>query len=189
MLKIGTHDSATGEKPANLISWLLIPFARTQRKTIKEQYEAGCRMFDIRINKYKDEWHCAHGLFFTERTAEDIFKELNSFEDSIYVCITYEGKLKNDKEKKDFLDKINILKNTYSHINYGPVAVKYTNDDLIVDWENLLPADNWYKNEQAFLPLNGHTWHIILPIPKLWWFIYNRKPKFNNEYFKFVDFL
>ena len=50
MLKIGTHDSATGEH-GNWWSWLFYPFAKTQSKTIKEQYEAGCRLFDIRIRK------------------------------------------------------------------------------------------------------------------------------------------
>jgi hypothetical protein len=46
---IATHNSATGEKPANILSWFLIPFCRTQSKTIKEQYEAGCRLFDLRV--------------------------------------------------------------------------------------------------------------------------------------------
>ena len=30
-------------------SWILTPFARCQGKTIKKQYEAGCRLFDIRV--------------------------------------------------------------------------------------------------------------------------------------------
>ena len=48
-MKIATHDSATGERGQGFLSWLVTPFAKTQSKTIKEQYEAGCRMFDIRI--------------------------------------------------------------------------------------------------------------------------------------------
>ena len=41
MLKIATHDSATGESGRGLLSRLVTPFARTQGKTIREQYDAG----------------------------------------------------------------------------------------------------------------------------------------------------
>ena len=79
MLKIGTHDSATGEKG---VWWSLplSPFAKTQKKTIREQYDAGCRLFDLRIKKVKKKWRMCHGWWFTKRTAESIFEELNSFE-------------------------------------------------------------------------------------------------------------
>ena len=43
MNKIATHDSATGERGHGLLSWLVTPFAKTQSKTIAEQYAAGCR--------------------------------------------------------------------------------------------------------------------------------------------------
>ena len=44
-----SHDTMTYLPPANFLSWLGIPFARTQSLTWEEQYEAGVRMFDIRI--------------------------------------------------------------------------------------------------------------------------------------------
>ena len=37
MKKIGTHNSGTGERPGNLMSWLGWPFARCQTKTLREQ--------------------------------------------------------------------------------------------------------------------------------------------------------
>ena len=52
MEKIATHDSATGEKGM----WYcipLIPFAKTQSKTLKEQYDAGCRFFDLRVKIHR----------------------------------------------------------------------------------------------------------------------------------------
>ena len=52
-MKIATHDSATGEKGKGLLSIIGTPFARTQSKTIKEQYDTGCRMFDIRVKLIK----------------------------------------------------------------------------------------------------------------------------------------
>ena len=75
MKLIATHDSATGEKGKGILSWLGTPFAKTQSKTIKEQYEAGCRMFDIRVKLIDNEWYCAHGLWRTKRTAYDKLEE------------------------------------------------------------------------------------------------------------------
>ena len=43
MNKIATHNSSTGEKGKGFLSFLVTPFAKTQSKTIKEQYDAGCR--------------------------------------------------------------------------------------------------------------------------------------------------
>ena len=82
MLKIATHDSATGEKGM----WYcipLIPFAKTQSKTLQEQYNAGCRLFDIRVKLHRGQWKCAHGIWITKRTAYDIFEQLNTFKDII----------------------------------------------------------------------------------------------------------
>lgn len=189
MLKIATHNSGTGEKPLNFLSWLLIPFARTQSKSIKEQYDAGARMFDIRIKMHKDRWHVAHGLFVTKRTFEDIIEEINSFDDPCYVSITYEGRLDTDKSRNIFIDYVKAIQITYSHINWGSVAVKYTNKDLIVDWEIVIPGQKWDRGEQGFIPLDGKHWQTYLPIPWLWNLIYTRKHEFNEEYFIYVDFL
>ena len=60
-MKIATHDSATGEKGKGLLSIIGTPFARTQSKTIEEQYVAECRMFDIRVKLIKGSFKCAHG--------------------------------------------------------------------------------------------------------------------------------
>ena len=104
MEKIATHDSATGEKGM----WYcipLIPFAKTQSKTLKEQYDAGCRFFDLRVKIHRGQWKCAHGIWITKRTAEDIFKELNSYK-GINVVITYEGDDDNLYSFKEFLSYI-----------------------------------------------------------------------------------
>ena len=105
-MKIATHDSATGERGKGLLSLIGTPFARTQSKTIKEQYEAGCRMFDIRLKLCGKEWRCAHGLWKSKRLAEDIIKEINSFTDTCYVTLTYEGK---NKRKQEFVEFVNKL--------------------------------------------------------------------------------
>lgn len=188
MLKIGTHDSATGE----MVKWYcipLIPFSRTQSKTIKEQYEAGCRGFDIRVRRLDGDWHCVHGFMFTERKAEDIIKEINSFEERCQVSITYEGGMENNEDFKLFVIEMKAL---YKNIIYGGIAVKYGSQckGLKVCYEYLMPCDKEYQGgTQGFLPLNGRTWHTYLPLPWLWDRIYKRPHVFNENTFTYVDFL
>lgn len=187
-MKIATHDSATGERGKGILSFLISIFAKTQSKTIREQYDSGCRMFDIRV-KLSDTWRCAHGLWLTKRTADDIFSEINSFKDKCYVTITYEGNADNIFAFTDF---VNHIQSTYNNIVYGGIAVKYGSKanlfKVIFDYINPYPA-HWPQSKQGFLPLDGSSWHILLPIPWLWKKIYYNKPKFNNEYYTFVDFL
>lgn len=190
MLKIATHDSATGER-GNWWSWLFAPFAKTQSKTIKEQYEAGCRVFDIRIRKVCGKWKCTHGPWVTSKTAEDIIQEINNFKDRCSVMIIYEGGY---KDNELFIAYVQKLKSLYQHIGYGGVAVKYGKDStgVKVKYDYILDADkNWIdaRCEQGFLPLDGRSWHTYLPIPWLWDRIYKRPHVFNEEYYTFVDFL
>lgn len=189
MKKIATHDSATGERGQGFLSWLVTPFAKTQSKTIKEQYEEGCRMFDIRIRRIDDEWKCAHGCWHTERTAEDIISEINTFVAKCYVALTLEGDYEQVYLFSVFVEH---LKATYKHIHWGGVAVKYGIGSSIFkvkyDYLEPYPAP-WPPNRQGFLPLDGKTWHILLPIPWLWKTVYNDEPKFDEEVYTFVDFL
>lgn len=189
-LKIATHNSATGERPLNLLSYLMIPFCRTQSKTLKEQYEAGCRMFDLRIKEHKGKWHLAHGLFLTKKTFTEVLSELESFGEPCYILVTYEGKLATEEAKQSFIAYIKDLQKDSSNLMWGPVCVKYTNDDLIVDWETIIPsACDFPENYSSFLQLTGENWQTFIPIPWLWKQFYFKNVTFNDEYYKFVDFL
>ena len=189
MYKIATHDSATGEQGKGFISWLLTPFAKTQSKTIKEQYDAGCRMFDIRIKKSNNEWHCAHGPWLSKRTLKSIIQEINAFPERCYVSITYEGKVDNNEE---IITVFNRMKLVYRRIIWGALSVKYGKDstgikvkyDIVVN-----PQAKFEFGLQGFLPLDGRSWHTYLPIPWLWDRLYKRPHVFNEDTFTFVDFL
>lgn len=190
MKLIATHDSATGEKPGSILSYLVLPFARTQSKTIKEQYDAGCRMFDIRIRWVNHSWRCAHGLFWTNRFASDILSEINGFDDKCYVMITYEGKFKDADDTESFIVFNHWARSAFPNINFGPVAVKYADKGTTVDWVNILPGVNFWKNRKGFIPLDGKTWQTyLMPIPWLVNKLFTRKHSFNEEEFIFVDFL
>lgn len=188
MKLIATHDSVTGEGSTGILSFLLAPFAKTQNKTLKEQYDCGCRMFDIRV-RYKDgKFICAHGLWECAKTAKEILSELDSFEDYKNVVLTYEGNNKFQKEFEDFAYEAERL---FPNINFCEVSIKYGKGSSIfkVKYDVIRGNYNGIKCKQGFKPLDGRSWHILLPIPKLWKKIYYDKPEFNDEYFLFVDFL
>lgn len=188
MVKIATHDSATGEKGKGVLSIIGTPFAKTQSKDIFEQYMAGCRMFDIRVKLVKGEWRCAHGLWVSKRLSENIINEIDCFIDNCYVTLTYEG---GKKHKQEFIEFANKLLNKYDNIKWGSIAIKYGEGSHLfkVQYEYIQHAKNWPATKQGFLPLNGSTWHILLPIPWLWKKIYNDNPVFDDKCFTYVDFL
>lgn len=190
MLKIATHDSATGEKPYGLLSYIVAPFAKTQIKTIKQQYDAGCRSFDIRVrwDKRRKMYVCAHGLWTSKRSALSILNQINSFNDRCEVCITYEGVC---KDIKHFSSKVTSWRLALDNIIFGSVYSKYANKvSATVDYIKIQYSDDNYSGGvQGFLSLDGRSWHTYIPIPWLWDRLYKRPHKFNNNRFTFVDFL
>lgn len=190
MLKIATHDSITGEK-STWYSWILIPFARTQSKTIKEQYENGCRLFDLRMKKVFGKWKMAHGFFYIKKSVDDIFSELNSFEDTCRATITYEGGYEHIDE---FIEYVKALKEKYNKVKYGPIAIKHgkNGNAIVTDYDYILKGDDHWLDaptQSKFIPLNGRTWQSYIPIPWLWKKIYYDKPIFTEDKYTYVDFL
>ena len=191
MNKIATHDSATGERGHGFLSWLVTPFAKTQSKTIAEQYAAGCRSFDIRVRPARGRrkgYVCAHGLWESEWSAVDILGMIDRFPDRCQVCLTYEGTSENIEDFRQFATE---LRKNFQWIIWGSACCKYAKyAGVKVDYVSVLPADVGYSGGvQGFLPLAGRSWHTYLPIPWLWDRIYKRPHKFNEERFTFVDFL
>ena len=178
MNKIATHNSATGEKGHGILSFLVTPFARTQSKTLREQFNAGCRSFDIRIRKTKRGWVCAHGLWTSKRTADNILQEISSFGERVEVSVMYEG-----GENKEFEDFATRVRTKYPDIVWGTFTTKFGNYVAQL-------ADREYSGgKQGFVVLDGRSWHTYIPIPWLWNFVYTRNKEFNEETFTFVDFL
>lgn len=189
MLKIATHDSASGEKPINFISWLMIPFARTQSKTIAQQIESGCRMFDLHARKVNGTYHPSNGSFVIKRTLEDVIRQIDKVRGDVYVSVTYDSKNITEEEMKEFTTWMKKTKVKYANINWGPVAAKYLDENSEIKWKMLCKADKWPQQESKFIDVNGKTWHKYLPIPWLWKKIYNNKPQFNKRKYIYVDFL
>lgn len=187
-LKIGTHDSITGEKGRGLLSFLVTPFSKTQGKTLQQQYDAGCRLFDLRVRKDKNgTWRGAHGLWTSKMDMYSILSTLNCMTDSVTITITYEGK----DPDTDFLQQYYTWKRFFTNIRFGYCAVKYgkDSDGVKCKYDILDYGDVRVNAKQAFLPLDGRSWHTYIPIPWLWKKIYHNKPEFNTEYYQYVDFL
>jgi hypothetical protein len=91
---IGTHNTMTYLEPKKWWMKLLNKYAQCQSKTIEEQYEAGCRYFDLRIRFREEGMYFAHGLieYKSDKTPMDIFNWLldKSNEGKIYVRILLE---------------------------------------------------------------------------------------------------
>ena len=192
MNKIATHDSATGEKGKGFLSFLVSPVAKTQSKSIQEQYDAGCRSFDIRVKKDKDGvYRCAHGLWTSRRYASDILCQINNFSEPCQVCVTYEGHIDNQYGYSNYQYYCEWAKISFKRITFGKFCIKYDKRNSVkVSYDEVLPEDKNYEGGiQGFLPLDGRSWHTYLPIPWLWDRIYKRPHKFNEDKFTFVDFL
>lgn len=192
MNKIGTHNSVTGER-GSLWSWFLTPFARCQSKTLVEQYKAGCRLFDLRIKRHRGRYYGAHGMWRTREEITDVLWELYeaAMEDKakVYVMTTYEGRLKGEAEKRDFLECCAELRALYPGLVWGSVFAKYQDRGLTVDWTCIQQGAFLPKSRQGFLPLDGRRWQTWLPIPWLWKKIYHNNPAWSDEVFTYVDFL
>lgn len=178
-MKIGTHNSATGEKGRGLLSWLVTPFAKCQSKTIREQYNAGCRMFDIRVKWVEGRLHCAHGLWVSERLAYSILDEIDKLGDCI-VVLTYEGSL-NSYQEKNFIESVMLMKATFPNIIWREVCVKKC-------WKCIIPSDTKERNTKDFATKDKNWLFCLVPIPWLWK-VFGRRVKFDNETYKMVDFL
>ena len=161
MKKIGTHNSGTGERPGNLLSWLGWPFARCQGKTLREQYEAGARYFDLRAAWRDGEWRCAHGLWTSRRTLADILTEINGFAEPCKVILTYEG---GDDEPNfiAFRAEVEDILRDYLYIQFQYFAVKWPKWRI---WKRV--GKNYPV--QGFVPIEG--WRRLLPVPWVWYFV------------------
>lgn len=183
---IGTHNSATGESGKGVLSWLLTPFARCQSRSIRSQWEAGCRYYDIRLTLGRDGvWRAAHGLWTSKKTIREIIDEINdcacSDDETVYVSLTLE---RGDKTLCDALvSKVNKWMIKFdNNILFTYVAYKHPKWTMYHKWQDV-PIKQGYTN------LDGSSWHTYIPIPWLWKKLYHNHTDYDTESFTMVDFL
>lgn len=174
-MKIATHNSVTGEASATWLDVLLVPFARCQSKTIREQYEAGCRYFDVRY-KYSDRkgyYVCAHGLWESKRSLRDVIQEIDEL-GGCYVMVTCEsGAPLMTGSIRHMVQECTNTTFTYFNRKKPKWRIDYCNKIL--------------SHVNGYTMLGWQSWHTLIPIPWLWAKL--RKKEYNEEMFTFVDFL
>lgn len=179
---IATHNSVTGERGHGFLSWLVTPFSMCQSKTLEEQYNAGCRYFDVRYrwSKKRECFICAHGLWEAKKTLYEVVDELNNiakrYNEKVYIMLTYEGECNIDEPKEVVL----WLKQSHDCVNFTYSYIKKPYWRLV---EVIYPLAHVNK----YKVLDGSSWHTYIPIPWLWAKLY--PPKLNPDTFNFVDFL
>lgn len=177
MVIIGSHNSATGEKPVGWLSRLLLPTARCQNKTIVEQLIAGVGLFDLRVtDKYLDESRkvrrmkgipdlgnlLGHGQSVYDITLEDALRTINDGTHFTYVIVTFEGAT-TARMMDCFTRQLTTLIGSLKFVYLVQVAVKKPHWKTYADYSikygvyytaDYFKYDKWYK--------------YLLPFPRLW---------------------
>lgn len=187
IMKIATHDSATGERSKNLLHSLGKIFAQTQNKTIKEQYEAGVRYFDFRVDK---DLVLCHGLWKSNKTLQDILAEMKSYvQEIVYIRVVIERKY-SEEVYQDLQNKIRKIVNLYdNYVNLTYIAKKLP-WEVIKKYEDVVCTYQFISvpTFKEYVNLTYKDWKRYIPIP---WILKKITPeiRFNNDYFIMVDFI
>lgn len=166
MVKIATHNSATGEKSRGLFSGATKCFAKTQNKTIREQYEAGARYFDLRVDK---NLVLCHGLWRANKTLQDVVMEMRRYvTDSVYVAVTIEHNYSAkviEWLKDDIFDTINLRGGGKVKLVY--IAKKKPDWEVLKVYRDVkvIPAYLSVPTPSQYLTGEIKDWRRYIPIP------------------------
>ena len=152
---IASHDSFTYDKPINPLYNLIYIFWRCQKVDIKTQYDLGVRIFDVRVARYKNCWHTAHGFYKSKNisfaTIIDICKYFKTeFPDSM-IRIYLEDNQNND----NFLDIVELyLKECQEMLE------QYK--DMIWEYGTHFPWKTYYRNDNLpFTEIKEYYCHLF----------------------------
>lgn len=188
MAKIATHDSATGERSKHLLHSLGKVFAQTQTKTIKEQYEAGCRYFDLRVDK---DLTLCHGLWKANKELADILIEMKGYvAETTYVAVTIERGY-SEEWTASIANRIRKVLNLYGGmVKLVYIARKKPHWEIIKEYRKVACVSNYLSvpSPKEYLTLAHKDWRRYIPIPRILKKI-TPKREFNDDCFTMVDFI
>lgn len=185
--KIGTHNTMSYLSPKQ---WWMKPFhfvAKCQNLTLEEQYNLGCRMFDMRVKFNKEgEPHFRHGMMAFKGDVYETLKLLNDKSndaDFIYVRFILESKI-DSFQKEHFIEFCKNIERDYPNIGLFCGRDKYT-------WEQLykFKLDDIYDIWQ---PVSSLMWKKIDDwFPWLYAHFMNRKnyKKWDRKQWISLDFI
>lgn len=195
---LGTHNSATGEMPSDLLSFLGSPIAQCQKRTILSQCAAGVRLFDLRVKPYhhatrynlyyplESIGNCTlgHGACDYMITLEEALEHINDFgkenDREMYVLITLEGKLNVPLAK--FLSDVKTLVKKYPQVTLLEINVKRPT------WIQLYRNKNCKITYTKDYPLIK-GWKALLPFPRFWNKFIQYRPQIKQAVYSLRDFI
>lgn len=183
-MKLGTHNSGTGEK---LVWWqrpfgaLLNATSRCQSMTIHEQLEVGVKVFNLQVTMYKGEWVFSHGMcVYAGRNLLDsiaLMKEYATSSDPIYFQLFLDKNFLLGQKTQLFT---NLVREILNDLNGSNVHMLYAYIEGTGDYP--------YKNNNVKIKLAEHYWTLSwaenrswiekLPLPK------RHAKRYNEKYIK-----
>lgn len=157
-----------------LFSWIY----KCQNKDIKEQYDKGCRCFDLRVRWKNNKWIFAHGLYETyEHTLQEILNKLNGWgimnNEHIYIRLILEINWHNENQETKFIELCKkCLAECYRNLIFFEARRKY-------DW-NQLYNFGIYPTVHQYVGSMQSWWGRIFP--RLWSLLYKEKHMFSAQH-------
>lgn len=165
-MKIASHNTMTYLKPSNWVKWFPWP-ARCQSKNYVQQYNKGCRMFDLRIAFDKEgKPYFAHGL--ADYKIDKFWNVFESFNKLAHRSLREDNQrvwIRIIKEKggdsKIFYEFCETIEEKYKHIQFcagwdkkGRIPIypfmnketRFRGDDLEPDFIDKYSSDNCDKH-------------------------------------------
>lgn len=162
-MKLASHNSWSYLPP---MKWWMRPFsfvAKCQAKNIREQYEAGVRLFDLRIRYYVyGNPILAHGLAEYDAIGlEADLRWLNNQLDVVYVQVVLEIGKSDYMQELAFVNWCKIIRRRYKNIIFVGFHRKYDWKPLLDDKQGNLPiagcfasapSEKWYSKLNDLWP-------------------------------------
>jgi hypothetical protein len=132
-MKLASHNSWSFNKPAK---WYMKPFqfiAKCQSKNIKEQYNAGVRLFDLRVRFVKKHPYLYHGTMCFGRLNYDDLEYLDKLKD-----VTVRVMLEFNSEPKDIKDQISMFRDFVINLTATFCSTKFVGGRVKYSWETVV---------------------------------------------------
>lgn len=193
---IGTHNSMTYLRPAHWYGWFMIPFARCQRKTIVQQWEAGARVFDLRVkfDRYGHSYF-AHGLYdcsahFSLADAVILIGQLHLYsKEEVYVRLILEDTKAENYQAEYFRIICELMEEEYKQHKH----IHFFGGNRKGDWKKLYvfkgDVPDSLNNQWVSSMMDDARWYErFLPFAYAW--RCNKRNKENvKQKFNLFDFI
>lgn len=136
---IGSHNTFSYLPPVNPIYRLFIRYWRTQSKTIKEQYEAGVRMFDIHVTYHNSRWWPACGFVRLKGISFDTIEDICNYMDERYPQALYTITV---EDTCNYSTWWMFLREVYAYLAYGKGRTRHPHA-----WREYLGIQKLYNND------------------------------------------